>query len=71
MKDWKDDRLINGYGQPLLKNKFKNDETQNDNGRGEHDELGEEDIERKCLRVEFKRKQINRELTDRKKLSMT
>ena len=55
----------------MLKNKFKNDETQNDNGRGEHDELGEEDIERKCFRVEFKRKQINRELTDRKKLSMT
>ena len=55
----------------MLKNKSKKDETQNDNGLGEHDELGEEDIERKCFRVEYKRKQINRELTDRKKLSMT
>ena len=67
-KDWKDDRLINGYGHPLRKNKFKNDETHNDNGIGEHDKLGEEDIEGKCFRVEFKKKQINKELTDKKRL---
>ena len=69
-KDWKDDRSINGYGDPLLKNKFKNNETPNDNGIGEHDKLEEEDIEGKCFRVEFKMKQINKELKDKKKLSM-
>ena len=66
-----DDRLIKGYGRPLHMKKFKDDGTQNDNGTAEHDKLVKEDTEGKCIRVEFKRNQISKELTDRKNLSTT
>ena len=60
-KDGKDDWPIKGYGHPLLRNKFKKDERQNDNGIGYHDKSGKEDIEGKSYRAEFQKKQINKE----------
>ena len=56
-----DDRHIKGYGRPLHMKKFKDDGTQNDNGTAEHDKLVKEDTEGKCIRVEFKRKQISKD----------
>ena len=67
----KDDRLINGCVNPLLTKKSSKDGNQVDNGREELNKPEENDIEGKCFKAEFKTKQIDRELTDRKKLSMT
>ena len=65
-----DGKIINDDEHHLLTKIYKSDRTLNDNEVGEHDKLEEDDIEGKCFKVEFKVKQINKELTDKKKLSM-